>query len=88
MFLFYYAVPALADPRAIEVAVLCINTTAPMPQRQAFFTNFYDALEALTGLVTRQRYALVKGTTQNDTVYAFGECMKDLSKPDCDACFA
>lgn len=90
IFLCYHALPALADPRATEVAVLCTNTTAPMPQRQAFLTNFYDALEALTALVTRQKYAfVVKGTTQNNaTVYAFGECAKDLTKPDCDVCFA
>lgn len=90
IFLCYHALPALADPRATEVAVLCTNTTAPMPQRQAFLTNFYDALEALTALVTRQKYAfVVKGTTQNNaTVYAFGECRKDLTKPDCDVCFA
>ncbi|RDX57790.1 Cysteine-rich receptor-like protein kinase 3, partial [Mucuna pruriens] len=91
IFLCYHALPALADPRDTEVAVLCTNTTAPMPQQQAFVANFYDALEALTALVTRQRYALVvKGTTQNNatTVYAFGECMKDLSKPDCDLCFS
>ncbi|KAK7407236.1 hypothetical protein VNO78_08971 [Psophocarpus tetragonolobus] len=92
IFLFYHALFALADPRDTEVAVLCTNTTAPMlqTQRQAFLGNFYDSLEALTALVTRQRYALVvKGTTENNTtVYAFGECMKDLSKPDCDVCFA
>uniref|UniRef100_I1J564 Gnk2-homologous domain-containing protein n=1 Tax=Glycine max TaxID=3847 RepID=I1J564_SOYBN len=90
IFLCYHALPALADPSATEVAVLSTNTTAPIPQRQAFLTNFYDALEALTALVTRQKYALiVKGTTQNNaTVYAFGECAKDLTKPDCDVCFA
>ncbi|KAK7309715.1 hypothetical protein RJT34_06668 [Clitoria ternatea] len=81
---------ALADPRATEISVLCTNTTTPMPHQQVFLTNFYNALEALTTLVTRQRYALVVkgGTTQNATVYAFGECMKDLTKPDCDVCFA
>lgn len=90
IFLCYHALPALADPSATEVAVLSTNTTAPIPQRQAFLTNFYDALEALTALVTRQKYAfVVKGTTQNNaTVYAFGECRKDLTKPDCDVCFA
>ncbi|KAL9328030.1 hypothetical protein ACSQ67_003033 [Phaseolus vulgaris] len=89
VFLCCGALPALADPRATELAVMCTNTTAPMLQRQAFLTNFYDAMEALTDLITSQRYALVvKGTTQNETVYAFGECMKDLSKPDCDVCFA
>ncbi|CAJ1931400.1 unnamed protein product [Sphenostylis stenocarpa] len=89
IFIFYCALPALADPRATEVAVMCTNTTAPLLQRQAFLTNFYDAIESLTDLITSQRYALVvKGTTQNESVYAFGECMKDLSKPDCDVCFA
>ncbi|KAK7307234.1 hypothetical protein VNO77_40113 [Canavalia gladiata] len=89
IFLCYHTLASLADPRATEVAVLCTNRTTPIPQRQVFLANFYSALEALTALVTRQGYALVvKGTTQNATVYAFGECMKDLSKPDCDVCFA
>ncbi|XP_027362827.1 cysteine-rich receptor-like protein kinase 3 [Abrus precatorius] len=89
IFLCYCTLPSLADPRATEAAVLCTNRTTPMPQQHVFLTNFYNALEALTALVTRQRYAVVvKGSSQNVTVYAFGECMKDLSKPDCDVCFA
>ncbi|TKY69895.1 Cysteine-rich receptor protein kinase 3 [Spatholobus suberectus] len=89
IFLCYDALPALADPRATEAAGLCTSGTRSLPQRQTFVANFYDALEGLTVLVPRQRYGLVvKGTTQNTTVYAFGECMKDLSKPDCDVCFA
>ena len=37
----------------------------------------------------RQRYAaVIKGSQKNTTVYAFGECMKDLSRPDCDVCFS
>ncbi|KAJ1399502.1 Serine-threonine/tyrosine-protein kinase, catalytic domain [Sesbania bispinosa] len=88
IFLSHHALPALADPRATEAAVLCTNRTSPMLQRQVFITNFYNALEALTSLVTTQRYgAIIKGT-QNSTVYISGECMKDLSKPDCDVCFA
>ncbi|XP_020217855.1 cysteine-rich receptor-like protein kinase 3 [Cajanus cajan] len=90
VFLCCHALPSLADPRETEAAVLCTNTTAPTPLRQAFLENFYDALDALTSEVTRQRYALiVRGSTQsNATVYAFGECMKDLSIPDCGVCFA
>ncbi|KAL2330312.1 hypothetical protein Fmac_017893 [Flemingia macrophylla] len=87
VFLCYRA--ALADPRATEAAVLCSNTTAPTPLRQAFLANFYDVLDFLTSVVTRQRFALVvRGSTQNATVYAFGECMKDLSLEDCGVCFA
>ncbi|XP_061372761.1 cysteine-rich receptor-like protein kinase 3 [Gastrolobium bilobum] len=84
----HHALPLLADPRATEAAVLCTNRTAPMPDPQVLKANFFDALEALTSLVTRQRYAAVVKGTQNATVYAFGECMKDLSRPDCDVCFA
>ncbi|XP_057448517.1 cysteine-rich receptor-like protein kinase 3 [Lotus japonicus] len=89
----HHPLPTLADPRATEAASLCTNRTSPMPQsqRQVFLSNFYDALESLTSLVTTQRHGtVVKGssTTQNATVYAFGECMKDLSKSDCDVCFA
>lgn len=86
---YHHALPVLlADPRATEAAVICTNRTSPLPQRQTFLSNYYDALEALTSLVAKQRYGAVVKGTQNATVYAFGECMKDLSKPDCDVCFA
>lgn len=50
--------------------------------------NFLAALDSLTPLIATQRYAAVVNGTGNDTVYAFGECMKDLSQTDCNLCFA
>ncbi|XP_050276582.1 cysteine-rich receptor-like protein kinase 3 isoform X5 [Quercus robur] len=80
--------PCLSDPRATEAALICTNKTSPMPQRQTFLSNFLAAMETVTPLIATQRYAAVVNGTGNTTVYAFGECMKDLTKPDCDLCFA
>lgn len=89
---YYHALPeSLADPRPTEAAVLCTNGTTHKPQQQlqAFVANFYGAMEILTAEVTRQKYArIIQGTNQNSTVFAFGECMKDLSIQDCGICFA
>ncbi|KAL6193305.1 hypothetical protein ACLB2K_034389 [Fragaria x ananassa] len=79
---------ALADPRATEAALICTNDTALTSQRQSFIANFLAALDTLTPLISRQKYAAVVNGTGNTTVYAFGECMRDLSKTDCDLCFA
>lgn len=79
---------ALSDPRATEAALLCTNDTASIPQRQTFIANFLAALDTLTPLVSRQKYAAVVNGTGNTTVYAFGECMRDLSQTDCNLCFA
>ncbi|KAK9934628.1 hypothetical protein M0R45_021765 [Rubus argutus] len=59
-----------------------------IPVRQTFIANFLAALDTLTPLVSRQKYAAVVNGTGNTTVYAFGECMRDLSQTDCDLCFA
>ncbi|XP_030960130.1 cysteine-rich receptor-like protein kinase 3 isoform X2 [Quercus lobata] len=59
-----------------------------MPQRQTFVSNFLAAMETVTPLIATQRYAAVVNGTGNTTVYAFGECMKDLTNIDCDLCFA
>ncbi|XP_030961107.1 cysteine-rich receptor-like protein kinase 3 [Quercus lobata] len=80
--------PCLSDPRATEAALICTNKTSPMPQRQTYISNFLAAMTTVTPLIATQRYAAVVNGTGNTTVYAFGECMKDLTKNDCDLCFA
>ncbi|XP_050374145.1 cysteine-rich receptor-like protein kinase 3 [Argentina anserina] len=79
---------AIADPRATEAALICTNDTALIIQRQSFIANFLAALDTLTPLISRQKYAAVVNGTGNTTVYAFGECMRDLSQIDCNLCFA
>ena len=59
-----------------------------MTQRQTYISNFLAAMNTVTPLIATQRYAAVVNGTGNTTVYAFGECMKDLTKNDCDLCFA
>ncbi|KAL0004283.1 hypothetical protein SO802_011844 [Lithocarpus litseifolius] len=88
LFLCLFVNPCLSDPRATEAALICTNKTSPMPQRQTFVSNFLAAMDTLTPLIATQRYAAVVNGTGNTTVYAFGECMKDLTKIDCDLCFA
>nr|POF10180.1 cysteine-rich receptor-like protein kinase 3 [Quercus suber] len=88
LFLCLFVNPCLSDPRATEAALICTNKTSPMPQRQTFVNNFLAAMETVTPLIATQRYAAVVNGTGNTTVYAFGECMKDLTKIDCDLCIA
>lgn len=47
-------------------------------------------MDAVTPLVSARIFAgVVNGSgNANSSVYAFGECMKDLSQLDCDQCFA
>lgn len=45
-------------------------------------------MDTLTPLITTQRYGAVSNGTQNATVYAFAQCMKDLSQSDCNLCIA
>ncbi|KAM3706317.1 hypothetical protein ACJW31_03G144200 [Castanea mollissima] len=45
-------------------------------------------MKTITPLIATKRYAAVVNGTGNTTVYAFGECMKDLTNIDCDLCFA
>lgn len=68
--------------------MICTNRTAPMASRQVFVANFLGAMDAISPLVATQRYGAVVNGTQNFTVYAFGECMKDLSQSDCNLCLA
>ncbi|XP_057419620.1 cysteine-rich receptor-like protein kinase 3 [Lotus japonicus] len=91
-FLCCFVATVLCDPRAQKAALLCTNKTASSSTQQSFIANFLAAMDALTPLITSQRYgAVVNGSTQSDqnaTVYAFGECMKDLSQSDCNLCVA
>ncbi|XP_008221860.1 PREDICTED: cysteine-rich receptor-like protein kinase 3 isoform X2 [Prunus mume] len=86
--LFFLVKIAHSDPRATEAALMCTNETALMAERQTFIANFLATMDAVTPQIAVQRYAAVVNGTGNNTVYAFGECMKDLSKQDCDVCFA
>ncbi|CAN0893137.1 Cysteine-rich receptor-like protein kinase 3, partial [Linum grandiflorum] len=87
LFLFFPHL-SLADPRATEAALLCQNRTATPEFRQRFIANFLAALDVMNPLIAGQRYAAVVNGTGNATVYAFGECMKDLDGNDCNVCFA
>ncbi|XP_015965072.1 cysteine-rich receptor-like protein kinase 3 [Arachis duranensis] len=79
---------ALGDPRTTEAALLCSNIIISPPVRRDFISNFWDALSSMTPLVSNKKFAALHKGSQNATVYAFSECMKDLSKPDCDVCFS
>ncbi|KAK3041831.1 hypothetical protein RJ639_000347 [Escallonia herrerae] len=88
VFLCYFVNQSLSDPRATEAALICGNISASMSDRQVFVATFLAALDSLTSLVTRNRYGAVVNGSGNTTVYAFGECMEDLSRNDCNLCFA
>ncbi|MCL7046470.1 hypothetical protein MKW94_008311, partial [Papaver nudicaule] len=87
-FLCLYTNSSYSDPRATPAALICTNRTATNPNRQTFISNFLSAMDSVTPQIASQRYARTINGTGNNTVYAFGECMKDLSQNDCDMCFA
>ncbi|KAK2977479.1 hypothetical protein RJ640_016107, partial [Escallonia rubra] len=86
--LWYFVNQSLSDPRATEAALICGNISASMSDRQVFVATFLAALDSLTPLVARDRYGAVVNGSGNTTVYAFGECIEDLSRNDCNLCFA
>lgn len=89
LFIFFLLINrSVADPRASQAALICSNRTAPRAERQVYVTNFVAAMDALTPLVDSKKYGDTVIGTGNATVYAFGECMKDLSQTDCNLCFA
>ncbi|XP_057416580.1 cysteine-rich receptor-like protein kinase 3 isoform X2 [Lotus japonicus] len=92
LILCFFTSPVLCETLDNQTTTkLCTNRTASPTTLQTFIANFRAAMDALTPLITSQRYgAVVNGSTQNQnaTVYAFGECMKDLSQSDCNACFS
>ncbi|KAI9111857.1 hypothetical protein K1719_017547 [Acacia pycnantha] len=89
LLLFPFVVPSLSDPRASEIAIMCTNKTTPFSQRNIFADNFLAALDALTPSIAWQRYAsVIINRTGNSIVYAFAQCMDDLTEWDCNICFA
>ncbi|XP_052187888.1 cysteine-rich receptor-like protein kinase 3 isoform X2 [Diospyros lotus] len=88
--LFFSVKPSLSDPRATmpQGGLVCSNTSASPSDRQVFVTNFVAALDSLTSLISAEKYGAVVNGSGNTTVYAFGECMKDLFRTDCNLCFA
>lgn len=79
---------SVSDPRATEAALVCSNRTSATSDRQVYVATFLAAMDAISPLVSRQGYGEVVNGSGNNTVYAFGECMKDLSRSDCNLCFA
>ncbi|KAF8040783.1 hypothetical protein BT93_B2879 [Corymbia citriodora subsp. variegata] len=84
----FFATTSLSDPRANQAALICTNRTAPLPDRRAFVANFVAAMDAVTPQINAQRFASILGGTDNNSVYAFAECMKDLDQTDCNLCVA
>ncbi|CAA6665524.1 unnamed protein product [Spirodela intermedia] len=88
-FLISAIAPSLSDPRISQAALVCGNRTADSRHRQAFVENFLSVLNSVTPQIASRRFAWAsEGKTRNDSVFAFGECLKDLSRRDCDLCFA
>ncbi|GLT46424.1 hypothetical protein SLA2020_201740 [Shorea laevis] len=88
LFFTLFSKPSLSDPRATVAALVCSNNTAALAERRTFISNFLASMDVVSPLIARQRYATVVNGTGNTTVYAFGECMKDLDQRDCNLCFA
>lgn len=88
LLLFRFLIQSAADSRATQAALICSNNTASLPERSTFVSNFLDSMDAVTPLIASQRFAAVVNGTGNTSVYAFGECMNDLTQSDCDLCFA
>lgn len=80
--------PVISDPRGETVAQMCNNRTMTPQQKSLVVTNFLAAMDAVSPLLEAKGYGQVVNGTGNLTVYAYGECMKDLDKKDCDLCFA
>ncbi|KAK4376900.1 hypothetical protein RND71_003196 [Anisodus tanguticus] len=79
---------SICDPRATAAALICSNTTAAQSDRQVYVASFLAALNSVTPLVSRNKFGVVTNGTGNNTVYAYGQCLKDLSQRDCNLCFA
>ncbi|KAM7269506.1 hypothetical protein ACFE04_025003 [Oxalis oulophora] len=84
----FFTKSVLADSRANQVALICTKNRATTDERTTFVVNFVASMNAVTPQIARQRYATVVKGTGNTTVYAFGECMRDLDQTDCNLCFA
>ncbi|KAF6135021.1 hypothetical protein GIB67_014070 [Kingdonia uniflora] len=88
LLLCFFPTLTLSDPRATEAALICTNKTADTPNRQTFIANFLAALDTLTPQINTKKFGTSVNGIGNDTVYAFGECMRDLSQTDCNQCLA
>ncbi|KAK1269116.1 Cysteine-rich receptor-like protein kinase 3 [Acorus gramineus] len=88
LLLFLSITPSLSDPRSSEAALICGHQTATEATRQTVITNFLSAMDAVSPQISSSGYARTVNGNGNETVFAFGECMKDLSRSDCDLCFA
>lgn len=88
LFLCFFAISCLSDPRATQVARICTNTTAAASGQQLFVSNFVAAVNSMTKQISSQKFGSIHIGTGNNTVYALGECMRDLSTEDCNLCFA
>ncbi|XP_031478297.1 cysteine-rich receptor-like protein kinase 3 [Nymphaea colorata] len=88
IFLFwaFFILPVLSDPRITQADLVCGNISAT--NKSIFVPNFISALDAVTPLIARQRYAQFVTDSNVERVYAFGQCMSDLSQSDCNLCFA
>ncbi|CAN8235731.1 unnamed protein product [Cochlearia groenlandica] len=82
--------PVISDSRGDTVAQICSsNRTTPPEQRSLFVTSFLAAMDAISPLVEAKGHGqVIISGAGNSTVYAFGQCIKDLDKKDCDLCFA
>ncbi|WOL20704.1 cysteine-rich receptor-like protein kinase 3 [Canna indica] len=85
--------PSVSDPRTSQAALICTNHTAAAAARSVFIANFLSAMDAVTPQISSRQYARVvvsggSSPTNASAVYAFGQCLKDLSKSDCELCFA
>ncbi|KAL2547144.1 Cysteine-rich receptor-like protein kinase 3 [Forsythia ovata] len=88
MFFIFNVKQSVCEPRTTEAALICSNRTAANSDRQIYVASFLAAMDSLTPQVSRQKYGVAENGTGNNTVYAFVECMKDLSENDCNLCFA
>ncbi|GFP97477.1 cysteine-rich receptor-like protein kinase 3 [Phtheirospermum japonicum] len=80
---------SFSDPRSTEAATICRNTTAPESDRPVHVANYLAALNSVTTQFDAHRYyGLATSGTGNNTVYAFAQCMRDLSEDDCNLCFS
>ncbi|KAL3636363.1 hypothetical protein CASFOL_020910 [Castilleja foliolosa] len=80
---------SFSDPRATEAAIICRNATAPESERPIHVASYLAALNSVTAQFDAQScYGIATNGTGNNTVYAFAECMRDLSEDDCNLCFS
>ncbi|XP_010552664.1 PREDICTED: cysteine-rich receptor-like protein kinase 3 [Tarenaya hassleriana] len=80
--------PTISDSRGTTVGLICSNRTSAAEDRNVYIDNFLAAMDAVSPPVATDGYARVNRGGGNNTVYAYGECLKDLDKKDCDLCFA